>query len=399
MKVADLLALTGGSLVSHPLRSVLSALGIGIGVVAVILLTSLGEGLHQFVIAQFSQFGTHLIAISPGKTQTHGAGVGMFGNTRPLSLGDALALRRLPDVIAVNPLVQGNAEITAGERARRVTLYGVGAEFLEAMQAAVASGRFLPEDDPRAPRAFAVLGAKAQVEMYGQSNPLGQMIRVGGQRYRVIGVLEPKGQILGFDLDDTVFIPTARAMELFNREGVMEIDVAYRAEADYERLEKDIKALLKARHGIEDFTLISQKQQLATLDSVLSVLTFAVAALGSISLAVGGVGILTLMTIAVTERTAEIGLLTALGARQGQILALFLAEAAGLAALGGGGGLAIGIGSAYLLGQLVPALPVHLAWDYVSAAEALAVAIGLLAGVAPARRAARLDPVEALRAE
>jgi len=380
MKVADLLALTGGSLVSHPLRSVLSALGIGIGVVAVILLTSLGEGLHQFVIAQFSQFGTHLIAI-------------------PLSLGDALALRRLRDVIAVNPLVQGNAEITAGERARRVTLYGVGAEFLEAMQAAVASGRFLPEDDPRAPRAFAVLGAKAQVEMYGQTNPLGQMIRVGGQRYRVIGVLEPKGQILGFDLDDTVFIPTARAMELFNREGVMEIDVAYRAEADYERLEKDIKALLKARHGIEDFTLISQKQQLATLDSVLSVLTFAVAALGSISLAVGGVGILTLMTIAVTERTAEIGLLTALGARQGQILALFLAEAAGLAALGGGGGLAIGIGSAYLLGQLVPALPVHLAWDYVSAAEALAVAIGLLAGVAPARRAARLDPVEALRAE
>lgn len=399
MRSADLLRLSGGALLSHPLRSALSALGIAVGVAAVILLTALGEGLHTFVIGQFTQFGTHLIGITPGKTRTHGAEVGMFGNTRALTIDDALALRRLPDVLAVSPVVQGNAEVTAEGRARRVSLYGVGPEFEAVFRARIASGRFLPADDQRAPRAFLVLGPKAGSELFGSRNPLGQLVRVGGQRYRVVGVLSPKGQMLGFDLDDTVFIPTARALELFNREGVMEIDVLHRPETPPERVEAELRGLLAARHGGEDFTVTPQKQQLAVLDSVLSVLTFAVAALGSISLAVGGVGILTLMTIAVSERTGEIGLLSALGARRGQIMGLFLGEATGLATLGGLAGLIMGVGLARGLARLVPALPVSLAWDYVLAAELVAVAIGILAGVAPARRAARLDPVEALRAE
>lgn len=399
MRGTDLLSLAGGSLTSHPLRSALSALGIAVGVAAVILLTALGEGLHSFVIGQFTQFGTHLIAVAPGKSKTHGAEVGMFGNTRPLTIDDALALARLPDVEGVCPVVQGNTEITAAGRARRVTLYGVGPDFEKVLQARIASGRFLPDDDQRAPRAFAVMGTKAATELFGSASPLGQLIRVGGQRYRVVGVLASKGQMLGFDLDDTVFIPAARALELFNRDSLMEIDVLHRAEAPPERVAEDMARLLKARHGGEDFTITTQQQQLSVLDSVLSVLTFAVGALGSISLLVGGVGILTLMTIAVTERTSEIGLFGALGARRGQVMALFLAEAAGLAALGGLAGLALGLGLAQLLGLLVPALPVRIAWDYVLAAEGVAVGIGMLAGVAPARRAARLDPVEALRAE
>jgi putative ABC transport system permease protein len=188
-------------------------------------------------------------------------------------------------------------------------------------------------------------------------------------------------------------------LELFNREGLMEIDVAHDPEANPDHVQAGIRGLLRARHGSEDFTATPQKQQLAVLDSVLNVLTFAVAALGSISLVVGGVGILTLMTITVTERTGEIGLLNALGARHGQIMALFLAEAAGLAALGGVAGLAMGVGVAQLLHVAVPALPVRLAWDYILAAECVAVAIGLAGGIAPARRAARFDPVAALRAE
>lgn len=399
MLIRDLIFLTSGSLTSHPLRSVLSALGIAVGVAAVILLTAMGEGLHSFVINQFSQFGTHLIAATPGKTKTHGAELGMFGNTRPLTIDDALALKRLPDVLGVSPMVQGNAEITTAGRARRVTLYGVGPEFEAVYRAEMASGRFLPLDDQRAPRAFAVMGSKASAELFGGANPLGKLIRVGGQRYRVIGELKPKGQMLGFDLDDTVFIPTARALELFNRDGVMEIDVLHHVEAPPERVEADMRALLMARHGSEDFTITSQKKQLEVLDSVLSVLTFAVAALGSISLAVGGVGILTLMTIAVSERTSEIGLLTALGARHRQIMAMFLGEAAGLAALGGLAGLLLGLGIAMGLAGLVPALPVRIAWDYVLTAEIVAVSIGILAGIAPARRAAKLEPVEALRAE
>jgi putative ABC transport system permease protein len=399
MRLPDLLRLSLGALTHHPGRSLLSALGIAVGVAAVILLTALGEGLHQFVLGEFTQFGTNLISVSPGKTKTHGGSVGMFGSVRPLSLDDAQALRQVPQVIASDPMVQGNAEVEALGRGRRVTVYGVGSAFARALNMKVAVGSFLPADDLRTPRAFAVLGAKVRNELFGAENPLGALIRVGGQRYRVVGVMASKGQVLGFDLDDTVFIPAARGLELFNREGLMEIHVAHDPEANPEHVEAGIRRLLMARHGSEDFTVTPQKQQLAVLDSVLGVLTFAVAALGSISLVVGGVGILTLMTIGVSERTGEIGLLNALGARRGQIMALFLSEAAALAALGGAAGLALGLGLAQALHFLLPALPVRLAWDYILAAEAVAVVIGLAAGVEPARKAARLDPVEALRAE
>jgi putative ABC transport system permease protein len=314
-------------------------------------------------------------------------------------LQDAEALRRVPRVIASNPTVQGNAEIEGQGRSRRVTLYGVGPDFSSLFSMRVATGAFLPPDAVDAPRAYAVLGAKVRNELFGSDSPLGQRIRVGGQRYRVIGVMAAKGQVLGFDLDDTVYIPAGRALELFNREGLMEIQVAHDPLADPDAVAASIKRLLMARHGSEDFTVTPQKQQLAVLDSILAVLTFAVAALGSISLLVGGVGILTLMTITVAERTGEIGLLNALGARRGQIMALFLAEAIGLAALGGAAGLALGLGLAHGLQALAPALPLSLAWNYVLAAEAVAVVIGLAAGVDPARRAAAMDPVRALRAE
>jgi len=399
MRAADLIRLSLSALTQHPGRSLLSALGIAVGVAAVILLTALGEGLHQFVLHEFTQFGTNLISISPGKTKTHGGSVGMFGSVRPLSLQDAAALRHVPRVEASNPSMQGNAEIEGPARSRRVTLYGVGADFAEVFNMRVAVGSFLPADAVESPRAYAVLGAKVRDELFGADSPLGQRIRVGGQRYRVIGVMAAKGQVLGFDLDDTVYIPAARALELFNREGLMEIQVAHAAGADPDAVAADLRRVLLARHGSEDFTVTPQKQQLATLDSILAVLTFAVAALGSISLLVGGVGILTLMTITVSERTGEIGLLNALGARRSQIMALFLAEATFLAALGGAAGLALGLGAAGGLHTVLPALPVSLAWDYVLAAEAVAVVIGLAAGVAPARRAAGMDPVQALRTE
>ncbi|MDO9188948.1 MAG: ABC transporter permease, partial [Sulfurimicrobium sp.] len=216
---------------------------------------------------------------------------------------------------------------------------------------------------------------------------------------RVIGVMEAKGQVLGFDLDDTVYIPVSRALELFNRAGLMEIHVTYRSNAPLETVVEGLKKVLLARHGREDFTITPQQKMLEVMGSVLGVLTFAVGALGGISLLVGGVGILTIMTMAVTERTSEIGLLRSLGARRSQILALFLGEAALLAALGGAAGLALGVGLAQLLHATFSALPVHTPWSYALLAEGVAVSIGLLAGVLPARRAAMLDPVEALRSE
>lgn len=399
MRTRDFLHLTGSSLVARRMRSFLTALGIAVGIAAVVLLTSIGEGVHQFVLAEFTQFGTTLVGINPGKATTAGTSMGAFGTERPLTIEDAGALGQLPYVRAVVPFVQGNAEVEAGNRRRRTTIYGAGPQMPEAFSMKVKSGRFLPEDDPTAPRAFAVLGSKLRQELFANRSPLGQRITIGGYRYRVIGVMESKGTVLGFDLDDTVYIPAARALTLFNNESLFEIDVMYDEGTPVEKVVEGIRETLVTRHGRDDVTITTQQQMLDVLGSVLNVLTFSVAAIGGISLLVGAIGIVTIMTISINERTNEIGLLRALGARQAQILGLFLGEAVVLAAVGGLSGLVLGTGIAWLLHAALPALPVHIPLVYVLLAEAIAVSIGLAAGVVPAYRAAQMDPVEALRAE
>ena len=263
----------------------------------------------------------------------------------------------------------------------------------------VAIGRFLPDDDPRSARSFTVLGSKVAGELFRDSSPLGRFVRIGDERYRVIGVMESKGQMLGFDLDDAVYIPTSRAMAMFNLEGLMEIDVLYREGLASRSIAERVKKVLIDRHGSEDFTITTQDEMLKVLGSVLDILTLAVGGLGAISLLVGGVGILTIMTIAVHERTPEIGLLRAIGADRRQIMLLFLGEAVVLAGIGGLAGLLAGAGIAWLLTTFLPALPTHTPWQYALYAELLAAAIGLLAGILPAAHAARLHPVEALRTE
>ena len=399
MLLGDAFRFTLASITAHRLRSGLTGLGIAIGITAVVLLTAIGEGIRHYVLTEFTQFGTHLIEINPGKTTTQGTPIGTIASVRPLSLDDAEALKGLTQVRDVVPVVQGNAEAEYRGKRRRTMIYGVGPQMPSVFRLKVASGRFLPADNPRAPRTFAVLGSKVRSELFGTANPLGERIRIANSRYTVVGTMESKGQVLGFDMDDAVYIPAAKGLEMFNRDSLVAIDVLYSEGADSAEVTAAIRRVLTARHGGEDYTITTQEQMLETLGSVLNVLTFAVGALGGISLLVGGVGILTIMTITVSERTAEIGLLRALGARRAHILGLFLGEAIILAALGGGTGLIIGIGGGQLLHLLIPALPVHIAWFYVLLAEGLAVAIGLLAGVLPARHAAQLDPIEALRAE
>jgi putative ABC transport system permease protein len=399
MLLGDAFRFTFSSITAHRLRSGLTGLGIAIGITAVVLLTSIGEGIRHYVLSEFTQFGTHLIEINPGRTTTQGTPVGTIATVRPLSLDDAEALKGLSQVRDVVPVVQGNAEAEYRGKRRRTMIYGVGPQMPNVFRLKIASGRFLPVDNPRAPRAFAVLGSKVRSELFGNANPLGEHIRIADSRFTVIGTMESKGQVLGFDMDDAVYIPTAKGLEMFNRDSLVAIDVLYSESASTAEVTAGIRRVLTARHGSEDYTVTTQEQMLETLGSVLNVLTFAVGALGGISLLVGGVGILTIMTITVSERTGEIGLLRALGARRTYILGLFLGEAVILAALGGVTGLIIGIGGGQLLHLLVPAMPVHVSWFYVVLAEVLAVAIGMLAGVLPARHAAQLDPIEALRAE
>jgi len=399
MLTRDFIRLTGSAILTHKLRSCLTMLGISVGIAAVVILTSIGEGVHQFILAEFTQFGTTLVNIQPGKTNTMGMSMGVFGTERPLSIEDAEALKRLAFAKSVVGLIQGNAEVEGNRRTRRTTVYGTGHDFPTAFSMPVRIGHFLPPDDPVAPRALAVLGSKVKQELYGEDNPIGQRIRIGGDRYRIVGVMEAKGQVLGFDLDDTVYVPLARGLEMFNREGLAEINLLYRDGVREDKVVSGIRRLLMARHGRADFSITTQRQMLDVLGSILNIITFAVAAIGAISLLVGAIGIITIMTISVAERTSEIGLIRALGAQHSQILSLFLGEAVVLSAIGGVVGLALGFGISQLLHLLLPALPVHTPWIFVLLAEVTAIAIGLTAGVIPALRAARLDPVEALRDE
>jgi putative ABC transport system permease protein len=399
MLATDTVHFATSAVTANRLRSTLTALGIAVGIAAVVLLTSIGTGVQRFVLAEFTQFGTNLVAVVPGKTETFGMSTAAIGNVRPLTLDDAAALERVESVVAVVPVLQGNAEVKGGGRSRRTMVLGVGPEVPDVWRMNVSTGRFLPRDDERSPRSYAVLGSKVREQLFGDRSPLGQRLRVGGDRYRIVGVMESKGQFLGFDLDDAVYVPAAKALELFDRESLMEIDLLYRPGAAVKTVEAAVRRMMMARHGREDFTIITQQQMLDVLGSVLNVLTFAVAALGGISLFVGGVGILTIMTIAVGERTGEIGLLRAIGATRGHILRLFLFESLLLAAVGGAAGLVLGFGLAAFLGLAVPALPVQPSIGYVLLAEVLALVIGLTAGVAPARHAAAMQPLDALRAE
>ncbi len=395
----DWLRWTRRALLVDPGRSLLTASGIAIGICAMVLLTSIGEGIRGYLIDSFSQFGSRIIAITPGKTSTGGSPTsGLMNTVRPLSIEDADALRRLPHVEAVIPLVQGTARVEGGRFGRDTDVYGVGSEMASAWRFEVSSGRFLPEESGHS-RYFAVLGAKVREELFGRRNPLGEFVRIGGSRFRVIGVMAAKGQLLGIDLDDAVYVPADIALEMYNRTGLMEVDVIFRETTSATAMSDAIRRVIKARHGDDDVTLFSQQDMLATLDRILGMLKFAVAALGMIALLVGAVGVLTIMSMALSERVPEIGLLRALGATRGEILGMFLIESILLSAAGGLLGLAV-LGVLVLtLTLAAPGFPMTVAPIYLVAGVALSAVVGLIAGLSPAIRAANLHPVDALRSE
>ena len=400
VRARDVARLAGGSIVFHRLRSFLTMLGILIGISSVILLTSIGEGTRRFVLGQFTQFGTNIMAINPGKTQTSGV-PGAFGATiRKLTIDDAEAIRRAPQIEALVPTVAGTARVEGGGRARSVLIVGTTAQVPEVFNFQVRQGSFLPTGDPHTASTVTVLAPKLKRELFGDANALGEHVRIGGRRFQVVGVMEPKGELLGFDLDDRAYIPVSQAQSLFNTDGLWEIDVKFSLGADTATVADSIRRILKDRHrGEEDFTVTTQTEMLDVFGRVLSIVSVAVGGIAGISLVVGAIGILTMMWIGVNERTSEIGLAMSLGATRGQILALFLVEAALLSTLGGVAGVACGMTVGRLAKLLLPGLPVETPFRYVVAALVVSLAVGLASGVLPARRAAKLDPIDALRAE
>jgi putative ABC transport system permease protein len=400
MNGAERIRFVAGALAGQRLRSTLSATGVAIGVAAVMLLTSLGEGTRAYIVAQFTQFGTSLIAVNPGKVKTLGIPGVFGGTTHKLTIDDAESLRRITGVERVVPVSFGQARVEHGAVGRSVYIYGASHDLPFAWRFGVAQGSFLPELDPHRQASVAILGPKLAREIFGSKPPLGERVRIGGRGFVVIGLMEPKGQLLGFDVDDSCYIPVASAMDLFNLTELQEIDVLAASTGAIPGVVEGIRRALTARHrGQEDFTVTTQTEMLDTFGRVISIITMAVSAIAGISLLVGAMGILTIMWISVHERTAEIGLLRALGVTRAGIQQLFLAEALVLSAVGGVAGITAGVVIVTVARIAVPALPLATPPEAIAAAVAMSLLVGVASGLAPARRAASLDPVEALRAE
>ena len=398
MQAADIARFAWRSLEGSRTRTLLMVVATSIGVAAVVVLTSLGEGARRYVRNEFEALGTNLVIVLPGRAETLGGGAALAsGRTgRDLTIDDAMALRRIRGIERVAPLNLVEGEVSARGRRRDVPVAGSTAEIQDLWNLTVASGRFLPPQDPRNATPVCVLGAKVSRELFGTDSPLGQYVRLGDRRFRVIGVLAAKGEFVGVNMDDVVIIPVASAQVLFNLSSLLRIAVMTRSREDVPRATAEIERVIQERHGELDVTVLTEEALSSAFDRVLVALTFALGAIAAISMGVAGILIMNVMLIAVAQRTNEIGLLKALGASPRQIRMLFFAEAALLSGAGAVVGSIVGQLGSFVIRQLYPAVPAFApAWSAVGALV-LAVGTGIAFSVLPARRAAALDPALAL---
>jgi putative ABC transport system permease protein len=398
VRLEDDLRLGIRSLATQRARAWLTLLAMALGTAAVILLSALGEGARRYVLDEFAQLGTHLVIVLPGRSETTGGPPPLLGETpRDLTLGDAIALDRSRLVKRFAPIVVGSAPVSFGSLSREVTIVGSTSDFLAVRQLEMTRGHFLPPGDPQRGRPVVVLGEKLSGELFGRQRALGRWLRIGDRRFRVIGILASSGESLGMDLGDLAVIPVASAQALFDSPALFRILVQAPSRSALPAAKETIRDTIRGRHdGEDDVTIITQDALLSTFDRILNALTLAVAGIAAISLMVAGVLIMNVMLVAVSQRTAEVGLLKALGAARSQILTLFLTEALLLAGAGAFSGLVAAFASVYLFNSQVEALSLVVPlWAPVAAAT-VSVLTGLVFGLLPALRAARLDPVIAL---
>lgn len=387
------------ALTANTVRTFLMLLAMSIGVGSVLVLTALGEGARNYITAEFSSLGTNLIIVIPGRSETSGGDPSvMLGVTkRDLTLDDALALTRHPKVSRIAPLNIGGAEVSWQGRKREISILGSSYQFLKLRQWKMSQGKFLPDTDLHRPKSVCVIGANIRNELFGAHAALGQWLRIGDRRYRVIGILASKGQSLGIDVSDIVIIPVASAQSLFNVPSLFRIFVEVKTREAIPSVMTFIKNTLRERHqGEEDVTVITQDAVLATFDRILGALTYTVGGIASISLVVAGILIMNVMLVTVSQRTSEIGLLKSLGASSQAILKLILIEAVLLSSLGAFLGLILGQTVSWVIRYIFPILPAYPPYWAILASLFVALVTGVLFSLLPARKAARLDPVTAL---
>ncbi len=395
----DVARFSWAALVGYPTRTLLMLLAMAIGVGSVVVLTALGEGARGYVTGEFASLGTNLVIVFPGRSETGGVNPGaMFGETpRDLTVEDALALTRDPRVRRVAPLNVGSVPVSHGARSRDVVMIGSTDELLAIRHWEVSQGSFLPPMGINHPLPLAVIGSKIRDELFGPKKALGEWVRIGDRRFRVIGVMGSEGRSIGVDVQETIIIPVGAAQQILNTQSLFRILVEARSREDIPAVRQWAEDTIQLRHqGEKDVTVVTQDAVLSTFDDILGALTLAVGGIAAISLAVAGILIMNVMLVAVSERTAEIGLLKAVGATRGQILTLILAEATLLSALGAAIGLALGEAGSLLIRSTLPTLPAYAPAWVTLLVLAVALLTGILFSLLPARNAAALDPVIAL---
>lgn len=399
MRALDAAGFAFQSLRRTPARSGLMLLAMGIGVAAVMVLTALGEGARRYVTGEFASLGTNLVIVIPGRSETTGASPALFAGETPrdLTVADAAALTRSALVSRVAPIMVGSAAASYGSRTREVPVIGSTADMLEVRHWKLAAGGFLPRGDWGRGATVCVIGEKIRSELFGAGPAVGQWLRIGDWRFRVVGVLASEGRSIGVDVQELVVIPVASAEALFNSQALFRVLVEARSREAMPRVTQWVLDTLRERHqGEEDVTVITQDAVLATFDRIFQALTMTLGGIAAISLGVAGILIMNVMLVAVSQRTAEIGLLKALGADRRQIILLFLVEAVLLSVLGAVVGMLAGAAGSWGIGRIYPALDVVAPGWAICAAAAVAIITGLVFGIMPARRAAQLDPIRAL---
>lgn len=404
MNLLEVIRSAIGALRSNVLRTSLTMLGIIIGIASVILIISLAQGATASITSQVSALGSNLIIVIPGVEQ-RGPAQGI-NTVTTLSYEDAQAIKKMPQVTTVSAIVSKRLQVIANGQNVNVTIQGVSEGYASVQSLEISSGEFISEDDDTSLSRVAVIGPQVVTDLFGEgADPIGEIVTVDSRPFRVIGVTKAKGSSGFSNPDDIIYIPVTTGMKiLFGQNFVSSIMFNAKQAQEVDQTMEDVKTLLLDRHKITDptladFTVRSSKDALSTLNTITGLLTAMLAGIGAISLLVGGIGIMNIMLVTVTERTKEIGLLKAIGAKRSDILIQFLIESLVLTLTGGVAGIILGISLSYVISTLLLNIPFVLQATAVLLAVGVSTMVGVVFGIYPAQRAARLNPIDALRYE
>ncbi len=387
------------ALVRHRLRTGFVLTAVAIGVTSVLVLTSLGEGARRFIELEFSALGNEIMVVLPGRKQTTGGSIPLYGNSpRDLTIEDALAMQKVSTIKAVAPIIAGTSLISYQGKSREVITLGSTTELFSVRKLQLSQGRVFTIGTSTVAKPVCVLGATIKAELFGNKNPIGQWVRFSGQRFRVVGILEERGESMGLDMRQMAIIPIAAAQNLFNSPALFRILLELKQSGSEAYTEAKLRQIIKKRHeGEDDITILTQRAMMNAFDNILNVVTVSIGAIAAISLIVAGFLIMNVSFISVSQRKQEIGLLKALGATGAEVRNIFLTEALIVVGLGVLIGLALGYTLTLVAVVLWPFIPLAIPWWATAASIAVAFGVGLLFSWLPASAAAKQDPVLALR--